>query len=241
MQALLILIENTYNSIMINNTLEVIHVSDSILKKHMTKEVITVGPEKPIMEARSIMEENDIRRLPVVDGGELVGIVTEGDIQEAGPSDATSLDVWELNYVLSKTTVGEIMTENVHTITPDNTLEKAASVMRRNKVAGLPIMEDGELAGIITESDILDTLIELMGFSSEEDNVRVTVVRRNEPGTFLEALEPIARTDGNIISLFSHKSEGSDQYNLIMRIEAPDIEKTIERLKKKGIDIVDVR
>lgn len=216
-------------------------MTDTNLERHMTKEVITVTPDKPIMEARSIMDKHDIRRLPVVEEGELVGIVTEGDIQESGPSDATSLDVWELNYILSKTTVEEIMTKKVHTITPEDTLEKAASIMRKNKVAGLPIMKNGKFAGIITESDILDTLIELMGFGSEKDNVRITVTRRNEPGTFLEALEPIAETQGNIISVFSHKDENSDQYQLIMRIEAPDIDETIGRLKEKGIEIVDVR
>lgn len=216
-------------------------MADTILQKHMTKDVITVPPDKPIMEARSVMEDHDIRRLPVVDKGKLVGIVTEGDIQESGPSDATTLDIWELNYVLSKTTVEEIMTKEVRTITTDETLERAAAIMRKNKIAGLPIMDDGELAGIITESDILDTLIELMGFGSEEDNVRVTIERKDEPGTFLEALEPIAETRGNIISVFSHQDERTGQYKLIMRIEAPDIDETIEKIKEEGIEIIDIR
>lgn len=122
-----------------------------IVKEHMSKGVITIAPDTPIMEAREKMKQNKIRRLPIVKDGRLLGIVTEGDIQEAGPSDATSLSVWELNYLLAKTTVDEVMTRDVITTKPSDTIEDAAIMMRENKVAGLPVMDDGELVGIITE------------------------------------------------------------------------------------------
>lgn len=214
---------------------------DSILEKHMSKEIITVPSDKPIMEARSIMEENKIRRLPVIEDEEFVGIVTEGDIQEAGPSDATSLSIWEMNYLLAETTVGEIMTKEVYTISPDHTLEEAASIMRENKIAGLPIVQDGKLVGLVTESDIFDTIMKLMGFGSEKKNKRITVVTEDKPGTLLKAIEPITNTGGNIISVFSHKDEERNQYEFILRVEAPDIDKTIETMKGQGVSVVDVR
>jgi CBS domain-containing protein len=128
----------------------------------MTPNPITVDPQTPINEAYSIMKKNRIRRLPVVDREKLVGIVTIGDIREASPSDATSLSIWEQNYLLSKLTVGNIMTKNPITVTPDTTIRDAAALMLEHKIGGLPVVEGGKVVGIITESDIFRLLVKVM-------------------------------------------------------------------------------
>jgi CBS domain-containing protein len=121
----------------------------------MTTEVVTITPETTLPEAHRLMSEKGIRRLPVMKGGQLVGIVTRGDIREAEPSHATSLSIWELNYLLATLKIKRIMTRNPITISDDTTIREAALIMLENKISGLPVLNDQDkLVGIITESDI---------------------------------------------------------------------------------------
>lgn len=129
------------------------------VREWMTDSVITAGRTMPISEAHKIMQENDIRRLPVVDGQKLVGIITIGDVREASPSDATTLSIWELNYLWAQLTVEKIMTRNILTVNPDTPILTAAESMLDNKVSGLPVVEGETLVGVITESDIFRMLV----------------------------------------------------------------------------------
>lgn len=210
-----------------------------IIKEHMSTNVITASPDTPIMEARNKMKEHNIRRLPVTGGDKLVGIVTEGDIQEAGPSDATSLSIWELNYLLAKIKVEEVMTKEVLTIKPENTIEEAALIMRENKVAGLPVVDEERLEGIITESDILDTIIDVVGF--KEGEIRITFSIEDKPGSLIEALKPIRDQQGSIVSIFSHRHPEANLDEFVVRIEAPHIDKVVNALREKGVEITDLR
>jgi CBS domain-containing protein len=126
----------------------------------MTKNVITTRRQTAIASAHQIMSEKNIRRLPVVDDGKLVGIVTIGDVREASPSDATTLSIWELNYLWAQLTVEKIMTRNLLTVKPETPILDAAEIMLEHKVSGLPVVNDkGALVGIITESDIFRMLV----------------------------------------------------------------------------------
>ncbi len=124
----------------------------------MTPNPITIVPKTTLPDAHKLMKDSKIRRLPVVDHGRLVGIVTLGDVREAQPSDATTLGIYELNYLLSKLTVDKIMTREPLTIRPDATIQEAARVMLDHKIGGLPVMEGDRIVGIITESDIFRVL-----------------------------------------------------------------------------------
>jgi CBS domain-containing protein len=124
----------------------------------MTPNPITIVPKTTLPDAHQLMQDSKIRRLPVVDRGHLVGIVTLGDVREAQPSNATTLSIFELNYLLSKLTVDRIMTREPLTIPPDATIQKAARVMLDHKIGGLPVMDGERLVGIITESDIFRVL-----------------------------------------------------------------------------------
>jgi CBS domain-containing protein len=125
----------------------------------MSKDVLTVDPKTPIAEAYRLMKERKVRRLPVVKDGRLIGIVTLGDVREASPSSATSLSIWELNYLWAQLTVDRVMKTHVITIAPDATIMDAASLMLEHKISGLPVVDDGALVGIITESDIFRMLV----------------------------------------------------------------------------------
>lgn len=126
----------------------------------MTKNVVTTSRQTPISAAHQLMSEKNIRRLPVVEDGKLLGIVTIGDVREASPSDATTLSIWELNYLWAQLTVEKIMTRNVLTVTPDTPILDAAEIMLEHKVSGLPVIDDNrKVVGIITESDIFRMLV----------------------------------------------------------------------------------
>jgi len=131
------------------------------VKEWMTTPVISVEADTPVADAYNIMMERSIRRLPVVQNGKLVGIVTLGDLREARPSSATSLSIYELNYLLSKLTVDKVMTHNPFTMSPETPIQIAAKMMMDRKVGGLPVVnEEGHLVGIITESDIFSMLVD---------------------------------------------------------------------------------
>ncbi len=131
-----------------------------LVRDWMIKDVITVEPNTPMLEAHQIMRARNIRRVPVVKRGKVVGIVTRGDVREASPSDATTLNVWEMNYLLAKLKVKEIMTKDVITIHPEETLKAAAEKMYEKKIGALPVVDDkNNLVGILTESDIFRILI----------------------------------------------------------------------------------
>lgn len=130
-----------------------------LVKDWMTPDPITIAPTTTLPEANRLMKECNIRRLPVVENGRLVGIVTLGDIREASPSTATSLSIYELNYLLSRLTVGQIMTRDPISITPDTSIEAAARLMLEHKIGSLPVVDGTRVVGIITESDIFRLLV----------------------------------------------------------------------------------
>ena len=135
-------------------------MKNRLVRDWMTRSVITVNPSTLMLDAHKMRRTNKIRRLPVVKRDKVVGIVTRSDIREAEPSEATSLNVWEINYLLARVQVKEIMTKDVVTIRPDATIKDAAEQMYARKIGGLPVVnEKGHIQGIITESDIFRILI----------------------------------------------------------------------------------
>lgn len=126
----------------------------------MTNRVISVSPQTSISSAHQIMKEHGIRRLVVLENEKLVGIITIGDVREASPSDATTLSIWELNYLWAQLTVEKVMTRNVVTITPDRPILDAAEIMLDRKISGLPVVDEaGKVLGMLTESDIFRMLV----------------------------------------------------------------------------------
>ncbi len=133
----------------------------NLVRDWMTPNPVTVGPKTTVPEAHKLMKERDFRRLPVVDEyGRLIGIVTLSDLREAGPSPATTLSIFELNYLLAQLTVDKIMARDVVTVSPNATIRDAANLMLEHEVGALPVMENDKLIGIITESDIFRVIVQ---------------------------------------------------------------------------------
>ncbi|HIP92114.1 MAG TPA: CBS domain-containing protein [Thermotoga sp.] len=205
-----------------------------LVKDIMTRNLITIDPETSFTNALKIMRENKIRRLPVLEGKKLVGIVTEKDILYASPSKATTLDVWELHYLLNKLKVKEIMTKNVITVQEDTPIEEAARIMVDNKIGALPVLKEDELVGIVTETDIFKIFLEMFG--ARKKGVRYTFKLPNVPGTFAKLSQKIFEAGGNIVSLASY-GENEEIYTLVMKVEKIDHNKFMESMK----DLKDVK
>ncbi len=135
-------------------------LKDFLVRDWMAAPVISISSETRIVEAHQIMKEHGIRRLPVIESGKLVGLITLGDVREASPSKATTLSIWELNYLWSNITVRRIMQEKVYTISTDSSLIAAAQLMMDKKISGLPVVDnDDQVVGMLTESDIFRMIV----------------------------------------------------------------------------------
>jgi acetoin utilization protein AcuB len=166
--------------------------------ERMSHPVITLSPETPIHDALAMFRKEHIRRAPVVKEGKLLGIVSERDLLNASPSSVTTLSVWEINYLLSKVTVKQVMTKKVKTVDADTPIEEAARIMADSKIGGLPVVRDGKVVGMITETDLFKTFLELMG--AREKALRVTVLIDDKPGQLARVAKAVADAGGNFLS-----------------------------------------
>lgn len=141
-------------------------MKSQLVKDWMTPEPICATTHTTLPDALQMMKERRIRRLPVVEHDKLVGMVTRGDLRGAQPSEATSLSIYEVNYLLGRLTLDRIMSKNIVTVTPSTTIGDAARLMLKHKIAGLPVVEDGRVVGILTESDIFRMIVTMW---DEED------------------------------------------------------------------------
>ncbi len=209
-----------------------------LVRNRMTPDPYTVQASAPINSLIGLMKEKGLRKVPVLDGNKLVGIVTDKDIERVSPSKATTLSVYEIHYLLSKVTVAEAMTKNPITCSPDEYIEDAALVMRQNRINSLIVMEDGKIVGIVTESDLFDALIDMMGGRIPGNKFVLRV--DNVPGV-LERLGHVIAKRGTNISHFS-MVQGGETAMLYVRT-ASDIDPEIVRtaLEGAGFDVADVR
>lgn len=210
--------------------------------ERMTHPVLTVHPNIPIQEALKMMHTEHIRRLPVIGPrGELVGIVTEKDLLNASPSEATTLSVWELNYLLSKITVERVMVRNIVTITENTPLEEAARIMADNKIGSLPVVRNGQVVGIITETDLFKVFLEMLG--ARESGVRITASLADMPGELSKLTKVIQELGGNIIALGTFLGESTNKRTVTIKISGVDaaaLEKGITPVVDKILDIRDM-
>jgi acetoin utilization protein AcuB len=211
-----------------------------LVGERMTRAPVVIRDNTPMDEAMKIMRDNKVRRLPILnDKGALVGIVSERDLLFASPSPATSLSVYELHYLLAKITVADVMTTEVITVTEDTPLEEAARIMADNKIGGLPVVSNGQLVGIITETDLFKVFLELL--AAREMGVRLTMLVPDEKGVLAKVTGEIAELGGNIISLGTFL--GQDPTNALLTIKVQDVEEKdlVRAMKPLAVEMVDVR
>jgi len=204
------------------------------IKDVMKQNPITVDSKTLVLDARKIMQENNIRRLPVVDKSKLVGIVTLHDLLEAAPSPAISLNIHELNFLLSKLTVEEVMTRNPVTLSPDTPFEDALRIGQEKKIGSFPVVENGRLVGISTESDIVRVLIHAFGI--REEGSRITMEGLNEKD-FNQINSIATQHDTVFLSMISWFREEKNDWMIVLRVKTKKPDPIVQDLKKAGFKV----
>ena len=211
------------------------------MRERIKKNPVTIHPEATFFQARNLIRDKGVRHLPVVDkNDQLVGIITDRDIREAGPSDATSLSVHEWNYLLGQLKVSGIMTprEKLITITPDTLIEEAVRLMRDNKIGCLPVLEGEKLYGIFTETDALDHLVDIFGL--EEKGTRLTITLEEKPGSLLGVLEVFKKYDVNVISIVLPSFRVEGKRIAAIRLRTEEFEPIVKDLEKAGFTVLSI-
>jgi len=209
------------------------------VRDFMKKEVITVDINTPIMAALEIMKHNKIKRLPVTKNGKFSGLVTRSMIRDASPSKATSLSVYELNYLISKMTVGDIMVKEPVVISPDLGVEEAIWLGKKHGIGAFPVIENNNLLGIITESDISGVVANALGLG-DRDSKRITIDASGKRFGYLKDL--IEVLDNNhipLLSIMSIPKSKKDDWFLVLRLKTKDASIATEDLKKMGFNLLD--
>lgn len=214
-----------------------------LVSQWMTPDPQRVTGKTPVLGAMQLLRKGGYRRLPVLEGGRLVGIVTDRDLKEATPSSSNTLSVYELNYLLSKLSVREVMTSPVVTVTPDDPVEQAALLMEEHKISGVPVVAEGELVGILTISDLLRAFVAMLGL--REGGTRVTVSLPDEPGVLARAAN--AAAPSNIIAVVTAgvtagvtptgpaDAASIGHRDLVFRVVGEGAEGFAERLEQAGL------
>ncbi len=203
----------------------------------MRTDLITVSPETTLVQARDLIAEKKIDHLLVVNAKKkLVGIVSDRDLKKYWASPATSLSTHELNYLLEKVLVSMIMVKTVVTVPISTTIERAAYIMQQHRISALPVMEDEELVGIITSTDVMAVLLQAIGISSE--SVRLSIYVKDTIGRLAEVADALRDQGINIQSLFCwpvSRHPGITQ--MVLRVAAQDGDNAVATLNGKGFKV----
>ncbi|MGB3712845.1 MAG: CBS domain-containing protein [Candidatus Promineifilaceae bacterium] len=210
-----------------------------LVKERMSQPVISVAPDLPIMEALNLMKREQIRRAPVMKDGKMIGIVSERDLLDASPSDATSLSVWEVNYLLSRVPVSDVMTKDVLTLEEETPIEEAARIMVDNKLGGLPVIRGKTVIGLITETDLFKCFLELMG--ARELGVRVTAMVVDKPGVLAKITNTINDIEGNFISFGTFSGRDSSHREITFKVSGLNQDQVLGAITPLVEEIVDIR
>ncbi|NDL66272.1 CBS and ACT domain-containing protein [Anaerotalea alkaliphila] len=209
------------------------------VKNKMITDVITVFPEASISLAFQTMHEKGVKQLPVVKNGKLVGLVTETLLAEFSPSKATSLSIYELNYILAKTKVASIMATDVPVCHPDMLIETVVSIMREQDVNMLPVVnENNTLVGVISRNDMLDAFLEIIG--AKDTGARIAIEAPNRTGTLADIATIITEYGANITHITIFTSPDGTESELILRMNTGQVDGIIQALEKKGYRVLRV-
>jgi len=202
-----------------------------LIRDWMAKDVLTVDENTSLMRATRVMKENNIRKLPVVSHGKLIGIITDRDVKDASPSKTTSLDIHELYYLLSEMKVKDVMSVDPITISGTDSLEMAAMILLENKISGIPVVEeDGHLCGLLSETDVLKGFIHATGI--KDGAVQYVFELPDKPGAVTSVVRTIREKNAGIISIltsYEDAEEGNKQ--VAIRVMHADAEHAKELSK----------
>jgi acetoin utilization protein AcuB len=202
----------------------------------MTTNVVTIPSTTSIADAKRIMEAHRIRRLPVVDKGKLVGIVTERRLESVSPSKATSLTIWELSYLVDKTTVKEIMEREVLTTSPGTSVEESVAFAQGHKVGALVVVEDGRVVGIVTTNDLFYKIVNpILGL--DQPGSRVEVTGAGNAKALEEILSVVNRLGFEISTIHIEQLPDKELRDVCVHVTDDDVTQLVSEIKAKGYKV----
>jgi acetoin utilization protein AcuB len=215
-----------------------------LVENWMNRNVVTIDVNESMLEASKVIREHNIRMLPVLDKGKLVGVVTDRDLKRASPSDATSLEVHELLYLTANIKMEEIMTKNPITVPFDYTVEEAAEILLRNKISGVPVVgRDGNIVGTITQTDMFRVLISLTGIGSR--GIQFGFLLEDQAGSIKEVADIIRKYGGRMVSILTSYERAPENYRHVYirffdvdREKLPEIKKEIQQTLRAGAQML---
>lgn len=202
----------------------------------MTKNPMTVTADTKVDEVAHLMKKHNFRRLPVVDDGKLVGFLSDSDLMRVAPSSATTLSRYEINSLLAKICVRDIMKKDVVSVNVDATIEEAALIMYKNKIGGMPVVSNmGAVVGVITETDIFKTFVDVMGLA--DGKTRITLEVTDKIGVVKDIAEIFGQAGVSIDSLITCKKE-YNKYEIVIRGDITNIDDIKAKLEAKGYKVI---
>ena len=199
-----------------------------VVSRVMTKNPIFVHPEMSINEVHSLMDKEKIRHVPVLDKiNNLVGLITRENLAKAGPSAATTLDMYEISYLLSKMTVREVMKKNVITVAENEVVEEAARIMADRSIGCLPVLREKLLVGIITQKDLFRVFVD--AFGARHPGVRITCSIKEKPGQMAKLTHAVAEEGGNLVSIITFEGDDLSLRRVTLKIDG---------LKREGVEAI---
>jgi len=208
-----------------------------LVKNWMSKNVITIDAEDSMQHAIKFLKEHKINLLPVMKKGKLAGVITDRDLKKSSPSEATTLDMHELLYLVSKIKVEDIMSKKLYTVPEDYTVEEAAEILLEKRISGVPVVDGkGNISGIITKNDIFRVLISLTGLGKK--GIQIAVQLKDVPGAIKEVRELIRKYDGRTASILTSSENVPDgKLNVYFRIyqtEKAKLQALVKEIQEKG-------
>ncbi len=197
-----------------------------IVGRHMTKNPVVIGPDDYLSSAQEKMKSGEFRRLPVVEDGRLIGIVTDRDLRQ------------HIGF-LERTKVNAAMTETLVTVSPSDTIEKAAQLMLKHKIGGLPVVDEGRLVGILTTSDLVQTFLDVMG-ASDENTARIDLLMGGEGHDLTEAAKTAKEQGAEIVGLGTHREKWGIDPICYLRLRSADPNRLAQVLEERGYTVVGV-
>lgn len=202
----------------------------------MTKNPMTVTADTKVDEVAHLMKKHNFRRLPVVDDGKLVGFLSDSDLMRVAPSSATTLSRYEINSLLAKICVRDIMKKDVVSVNVDATIEEAALIMYKNKIGGMPVVSNmGAVVGVITETDIFKIFVDVMGLA--DGKTRITLEVTDKIGVVKDIAEIFGQAGVSIDSLITCKKE-DNKYEIVIRGDITNIDDIKAKLEAKGYKVI---
>jgi acetoin utilization protein AcuB len=207
-----------------------------LARDYMSRNVVTIHPDDFLIDVRKRMQEENIRHVPVVDDGKLVGIVSLNTIRDAAPSKATDLSIHEIHYLLSKMRIRDVMKKNVITCAPEDHVEDVARIMQNKRIGAVPVVEKGKLLGVLTNDDMFRILMKILGMDTP--GKRITIEMERGRGEQLVDIVKAVKSRGKFIkSLLSVESAHPGRQTVILHLDESDMTEVVKVLEGMGFDV----